>query len=120
MATRFGAHCMKHCSNLTTVSLSSGENEFYGLVKGAATGLGSQLLSQDWKIPVAVEVLSDSSAARERVNKNAVWARCVIYRLDIHGLRSESEKVTSKSLPFQIRQICILEYMSKCTHIQNT
>ena len=60
-----GRHCLKHSSNLqSTVSLSSGESEFYAMVKAAAVGLGAQAMFADWGLKVDVRVFSDSSAAR--------------------------------------------------------
>ena len=60
-----GRHCLKHSSNLqSTVSLSSGESEYYALVKAAAVGLGARAMFADWGLKVDVRVLSDSSAAR--------------------------------------------------------
>ena len=41
----FGRHCLKHwASTQASVTLSSGEAEFHGLVKGAAVALGQQAL----------------------------------------------------------------------------
>ena len=61
----FGAHCVKTGSALqSTIALSSGESEYYQLVKGAAIGLSIQALLQDWGLPVGVRIHSDSSAAR--------------------------------------------------------
>ena len=60
-----GAHCVKHQSNLqSTISLSSGESEWYGIVKGSAAGLALQSLMMDWGWSQNLTVLSDSSAAR--------------------------------------------------------
>ena len=65
LATRLGRHTVKTSSNLqSTVSMSSGESEWYGMVKGAAVGLGLQSLLADWGLEMEVIVLSDSSAAR--------------------------------------------------------
>ena len=65
MASVLGRHCVKHQSNLqSTISLSSGESEWYGVVKGSAAGLALQSLLADWGITVSIDVLSDSSAAR--------------------------------------------------------
>ena len=64
---------MKHSSNLqSTIGLSSGESEYYGIVKGAAAGLGAQSLLQDWGLTLPVEVLSDSSAARGHVQRRGL------------------------------------------------
>ena len=54
---------MKHSSNLqSTVSLSSGESEYYGIVKGSATGLSIQALAKDWDLELKLELKADSSA----------------------------------------------------------
>eukprot|EP00435_Cladocopium_sp_Y103_P058260 s42_g20.t1 len=60
-----GACCVKHSSNLqSTVSLSSGESEFYALVSAASIGLGIKAMLDDWDIPTQLVLLSDSSAGR--------------------------------------------------------
>ena len=65
IVTMHGSHCIKHSSNVqTTISLSSGESEFYAIVKAAAVGLSQQALLHDWGIKVDLRILSDSSAAR--------------------------------------------------------
>ena len=59
-----GAHTIKtYSSTQSTVSLSSGEAEYYGLVKGAAAGLGHQAVMSDFGIDMGVRLWSDSSAA---------------------------------------------------------
>ena len=60
-----GKHCVKASSGLqSTIALSSGESEFYGIVKAASIGLQLQALLADWGYKVNVAVLTDSSAAR--------------------------------------------------------
>eukprot|EP00971_Amphidinium_carterae_P050953 1003206-Amphidinium_carterae.1 len=50
-ATFFGSHCLKTQSNLqTTVSLSSGEAEYYGVVKAMAMGFSMKSLLADFGI----------------------------------------------------------------------
>ena len=59
-----GSHLIKAWSSTQpTVSLSSGEAEFYGLVKASGMGLGYQALMQDAGIDMPVTVFTDSSAA---------------------------------------------------------
>ena len=49
----FGKHCLKHWSSTqSSVTLSSGEAEFHGLVKGAAVALGQQALFEDLGLTV--------------------------------------------------------------------
>ena len=59
-----GRHCVKTLSNpQSTVSLASGESEFYGLVKAGQVGLGLKALLEDCGIQCGVTLKSDSSAA---------------------------------------------------------
>ena len=59
-----GAHSIKHWSSTqTTIALSSGEAELTGICRGASLALGLQSLANDLGIQVAVEVLTDATAA---------------------------------------------------------
>ena len=63
-AVMIGAHTIRtYSSTQTTVSLSSGEAEYYGLVKGAGAGLGHQAIMSDYGIALPVRLWTDSSAA---------------------------------------------------------
>ena len=59
-----GNHCIKTWSSRQAViALSSGEAEFYGVVKGASVLLGMLSVAKDLNIPLKGELWSDSSAA---------------------------------------------------------
>ena len=59
-----GGHCIRTWSSTqASVTLSSGEAEYYGLVKAAGAGLGHQSLMDDLGIHLPVRVWTDSSAA---------------------------------------------------------
>ena len=59
-----GKHTIKHwASTQPSVSLSSGEAEFYGVVRGSGQGLGYQALLKDLGLNVPLRVWTDSSAA---------------------------------------------------------
>ena len=59
-----GFHILKTLSSTQpTVSLSSGEAEFYGVVKASGLALGQQSLLRDLGIELPVRVWTDSSAA---------------------------------------------------------
>ena len=61
----FGSHCLKTYSQTQeTMALSSGETEFYGIVKAAAMGLGMRGLMEDLGMTVEIQVNTDSSAAK--------------------------------------------------------
>jgi hypothetical protein len=73
VACLLGEHVIKTQSVLqSTVSLSSGESEFYAAVQGSATGLGIQSLLAVWNVAVSVTVASDSSAARGLASKRGL------------------------------------------------
>ena len=60
----FGSHVLKTWSSTQpSISLSSGEAEYYGVVKAAGIALGQQSLMKDLGIDVRVRVWTDSSAA---------------------------------------------------------
>ena len=59
-----GKHCIRTWSSTQpSVTLSSGEAEFYGLVKASGAGLGHQSLMKDLGLNLPVCVWTDSSAA---------------------------------------------------------
>ena len=59
-----GAHVIKHWSSTQpSVTLSSGEAEFYGVVRGAGMGLGYQSLLRDMHRHLPLRLWTDSSAA---------------------------------------------------------
>ncbi len=61
----FGSHCLKTYSQTQkTIALSSGESEFYGIVKAATTGVGIKSLFGSLGLEMEVQVNTDSSAAR--------------------------------------------------------
>ena len=62
---KLGTHTIKTWSSTQALtSLSSGEAEYYGLVKGAAQGLGYKGLMQDFGLELPIEIHCDSAAAR--------------------------------------------------------
>ena len=59
-----GSHTIKHWSSTQTgISLSSGEAEFNGVVRGAGQALGYQSLLRDLGVELPVRLWTDSSAA---------------------------------------------------------
>ena len=52
------------CSTQAILALSSGEAEFYGIVKGASIGLGLRSMLGDFGIDVAIRIHPDASAAK--------------------------------------------------------
>ena len=63
-AIMVGNHVLKTWSStISSVSLSSGEAEFYGVVRSAGMGLGFQSLLKDYGIELPLRVWTDSTAA---------------------------------------------------------
>ena len=59
-----GRHTIKHWSSTQpSVALSSGEAEFYGVVRGSGQGLGYQALLGDLGVSLPLRIWTDSSAA---------------------------------------------------------
>ena len=60
-----GTHCIKTWStNQQVVATSSGEAEYYGMVKGASNGLGVQGMLRDSGVILGITLCTDSSAAK--------------------------------------------------------
>ena len=65
MIAFYGQHPIKHSSNVqSTIALSTGESEYYALVKAGSTGLGIQSLLEDWSCELEVVLETDSNAAK--------------------------------------------------------
>ena len=59
-----GKHVIKTWSStLASVSLSSGEAEFYGVVRASGMGLGYQSLLSDYGVSIPLRIWTDSTAA---------------------------------------------------------
>ena len=115
MVALYGTHNLKHSSNIqSTISLSTGESEYYALIKGGSVGLGLQSLLQDFGLSVRVVVESDSNAAKGTVNRQGLgkarhiqtrylWIQERIARQDLKVLHVPGKRnradVLTKSVP---------------------
>ena len=69
----FGKHMVKSwCSTQAIVALSSGEAEYYGIVKGGSIGLGMRSMFGDFGVKVAVRINTDASAAKGIANRKGL------------------------------------------------
>jgi hypothetical protein len=60
-----GRHCVKTWSSTQAfIAMSSGESEYYGLVKSASAALGMQSMFVDMGIKLDIQILTDASAAK--------------------------------------------------------
>lgn len=108
MVALYGTHNLKHSSNIqSTISLSTGESEYFALIKGGSVGLGLQSL-------LRVVVESDSNAAKGTVNRQGLgkarhiqtrylWIQERIARQDLKVLHVPGKRnradVLTKSVP---------------------
>jgi hypothetical protein len=83
-AVMLGGHLLKAWSSTQpSISLSSAEAEFYGLVKAAGMGLGYRALLRDLGYELPVVVFTDSSAAMGICNRQGLGK---LRHLDTHSL----------------------------------
>ena len=116
-----GEHCIKTwSSNQRVIALSSGEAEFYGIVKGATNALGVSGVLKDLGVNLSVAVSTDSSAAKGIANRRGLgklrhielselWVqdlvatgRLVILKID--GSDNSSDSLTKHSTGDRIGQ----------------
>ena len=70
---KLGAHCIKAwSSNQSVIALSSGESEYYGIVKGASNALGIAGVLSDLGVKLCVSISTDSSAAKGIGNRRGL------------------------------------------------
>ena len=118
---KLGDHCIKAwSSNQAVIALSSGEAEFYGIVKGATNALGIVGIMKDFGVEMSVSISTDSSAAKGIANRRGLgklrhielselWVqdlvakgRIVIYK--INGTDNSGDSLTKHSTGERIGQ----------------
>ena len=116
-----GSHCIKVWSvNQQVIATSSGEAEYYGMVKGASNGLGLQGMLQDSGVKLNILLKTDSSAAKgiasrrglgkvRHIELSELWLQDQVARgrISIEKVRGEdnfSDSLTKHSNPEKILQ----------------
>ena len=68
-----GQHAIKSWSvTQAVIALSSGEAEYYGIVKGSSVGLGISSVLKDLGVETKVGILTDSSAAKSLASRKGL------------------------------------------------
>jgi hypothetical protein len=115
-----GQHFIKSwCSTQAIVALSSGEAEFYGIVKGASVGIGLRSMMSDFGIQMTIKVNTDASAARgiacrrglgkvRHIQVNQLWVQDRVANGDIevckiHGKENVADILTKHANAEDIR-----------------
>ena len=119
-----GNHNIKTWSSTQQViALSSGEAEYYGMVKGAGNALGIAGVFNDMGIQYDVTLYTDSSAAKgissrrglgkvRHIELNQLWLQDQVARgkVSVRKIRGEdniSDSLTKHSSPERIKQTMI-------------
>ena len=90
-----GDHMIKLWSTTQAViAISSGEAEYYGMVKGGSIGLGTRELARDLGLQVRIRLHSDASAAIGIVNRKGLGR---VRHIEVNQLWLQ-DKVASKDI----------------------
>ena len=80
----FGSHCVKNWSSTQAIiALSSGEAEYYGVVKASSIGLGAQAMFKDMGVNVSIDVYTDAEAAKGIASRTGLGKT---RHIDVHYL----------------------------------
>ena len=120
-----GSHVIKSWStNQAVIALSSGEAEYYGMVKGASVALGIKALSEDLGrgYDGPIEVRTDASAAIGIANRigvgkvrhievNQLWLQDKVHRKEIKITKVKGEDHLADALTKPLDQKGLLRHI---------
>ena len=90
-----GQHCIKTWSSTQAIiSFSSGEAEYYGIVKASSVGLGLKAMLTDMGMNPSLEVLTDASAAKGIASRTGLGKT---RHIEVHYLWVQ-ERVANKDM----------------------
>ena len=122
----FGSHCLKTYSQTQeTMALSSGETEFYGIVKAAAMGLGMRGLMEDLGMTVEIQVNTDSSAAKSITSRKGagrvrhievreLWVQERVARGESKIVKVKGEENVADGLTKHVDKQKMEQYLKSC------
>ena len=98
-----GEHFIRHWSSTqSTVALSSGEAELYGVIRGTSEALALQSLAADLGVELSITVHTDSSAAKGISERRGIGK---VRHLDVADLwvqdRVRSREITLRKIAGQ-------------------
>ena len=118
-----GEHMVKSWSTTQAViALSSGETEYYGIVKGSSVGLGARSVLKDLGNTVRVCVMTDSSAAKgmasrqglgkvRHVEVNQLWVQQKVGSGEIELKKVEGANNMADALTKHVEQDSISKHL---------
>ena len=123
----WGSHLVKSWSSTqSVVALSSGEAEYYGMVKGASVALGLQSVLKDFTIECSITLKSDASAAIAISNRRGLgkvrhievcqlWLQDKVRRGDIKVAKVGTHDNVADALTKYVSQDSMAMHM-RCTN----
>jgi hypothetical protein len=127
---RIGKHIIRGWSNTQgVIALSSGEAEFYGIVKGAAMAMGMRAIIADMGINMSIEIKQDASAARSiamrkgigkvrHIEVNQLWIQENVANVDIQISKVEGEENLADALTQYVHAEKIKNHMECTGHVK--
>ena len=92
---------------LGVVALSSGEAEYYGMVKGASVALGLQSVLKDFNIECSIVLKSDASAAIAISNRRGLGVKFVISKCVNCGFKIKVRRGDIKVVKVGLREFVL-------------
>ena len=123
----WGSHMIKSWSSTQSViALSSGEAEYYGMVKGASVALGLQSVLKDFDIECNIVLKSDATAAIAISNRRGLgkvrhievcqlWLQDKVRRGDINFVKVGTHENVADALSKYVSQDGMEMHM-RCTN----
>ena len=79
-----GCHCVKTWSSTQyIIALSSGEAEYYGVMRGASQAIGIKSMLYDMGVDTDIEINTDASAAKGIASRKGVGR---VRHIEVHQL----------------------------------
>ncbi len=125
-------HCVKtHSQTQETNTLSSGESEFYGIVKVATMGLGMKGLLDDVGIKMEVQVNTALSAAKSvasrrgagrarRIEVRELWAQDRVAKGELSMVKVKGEENMADGLTKHVDRQKMEQYMEACSMVRRS
>ena len=100
---QLGQHVLKSwASTQSVIALSSGESEFYSIVKGASQSLGLQALMSDLNIRCGIKLLTDATTGKSIASRRGLGK---VRHVEVANLWIQ-QKVADETIDIQKIKIC--------------
>ena len=111
----YGQHCIKTWSSTQAIiATSSGEAEYYGIVKASSVGMGLRSLLADMGVMgTQLEVLTDATAAKQMASRTGLGT---VRHIDTHYLWVQ-EKIKNKL--DELERLTFLKKSNNCMKKNN-